>query len=132
MTSCTALRVRYNECDPQGIVFNANYLTYVDIAVTQLWRELFGSYQRFLERTGVDIVLAEAGLRFRAAARFDDEVTVRLEPRMTSASSISTEATIARARQVLVEVRTRHVCVDAQALTKVPAPDDLVAALEAA
>ena len=25
------IRVRYNECDPQGLVFNANYLTYFDI-----------------------------------------------------------------------------------------------------
>ena len=24
------LRVRYGECDPQGIVFNANYLAYFD------------------------------------------------------------------------------------------------------
>jgi len=32
------LRVRYGECDPQGIVFNANYLSYFDITVTELWR----------------------------------------------------------------------------------------------
>jgi len=31
------LRVRYNECDPQGVVFNANYLTF-DITITELWR----------------------------------------------------------------------------------------------
>ena len=33
------IRVRYNECDPQGHVFNANYLAYFDIAMTELWRE---------------------------------------------------------------------------------------------
>ncbi len=32
------LRVRYGECDPQGIVFNANYLLYFDVAFTELWR----------------------------------------------------------------------------------------------
>ena len=32
------LRVRYGECDPQGIVFNANYLAYFDHTVTELWR----------------------------------------------------------------------------------------------
>ena len=36
------LRVRYHECDPQGHVFNANYLAYADIAVTELYREAFG------------------------------------------------------------------------------------------
>ena len=36
------LRVRYGECDPQGIVFNANYLLYFDVAFTELWREAVG------------------------------------------------------------------------------------------
>jgi acyl-CoA thioesterase FadM len=29
------LRVRYHECDPQGVVFNANYLAYFDIALIE-------------------------------------------------------------------------------------------------
>jgi len=28
------LRVRFNECDPQGVVFNANYLVYFDVALS--------------------------------------------------------------------------------------------------
>ena len=53
------LRVRYGECDPQGVVFNAHYLAYFDTSITELWRAAFGSYQAMLDR-GVDIVLAEA------------------------------------------------------------------------
>lgn len=30
------LRVRYSECDQQGVVFNANYMTYMDDA-TEVW-----------------------------------------------------------------------------------------------
>ena len=33
------VRVRYGECDLQGIVFNAHYLSYFDISITELWRE---------------------------------------------------------------------------------------------
>jgi len=33
------LRVRWSECDPQGIVFNAHYLAFFDLALTELWRE---------------------------------------------------------------------------------------------
>ena len=29
-------RVRFHECDPQGIVFNANYFTYFDMTMTEL------------------------------------------------------------------------------------------------
>ena len=50
-----SLRVRYHECDPQGIVFNANYLAYHDIAVTELWREAFGSWDGFVAEHGVEM-----------------------------------------------------------------------------
>lgn len=130
MTTFThPLRVRYNECDPQGIVFNANYVTYVDITVTELWRELFGGYERFIEEQGVDLVVAEIGLRFRASARFDDIIDVTLEPHLTSASSITTAIVIARDGDVLVEGSIRHVCVSAQTLQKTEAPPVLRNAL---
>ena len=58
------LRVRYVECDAQGVVFNAHYLAYFDIGITELWREALGSYQDMLD-AGVDVVVAEAGVRFR-------------------------------------------------------------------
>jgi acyl-CoA thioester hydrolase len=32
------IRVRYSEGDQQGVVFNARYLDYADIAVTEYWR----------------------------------------------------------------------------------------------
>jgi acyl-CoA thioester hydrolase len=65
--------VRYGECDPQGIVFNANYLLYLDVAFTELWRAAVGPWQDMVDR-GVDAVVAEANLVFRAPARFDDEL----------------------------------------------------------
>ncbi len=48
--------MRYNECDPQGVVFNANYLTYFDLTMGELWREL-GGYQAMVD-AGVDMVVA--------------------------------------------------------------------------
>lgn len=116
------LRVRYNECDPQGVVFNANYVVYVDITLTELWRTLFGSYERFIAQTGVDVVVADLQLRFRAPARFDDELQITLTPVLTSASSITSQIAIDRSGTRLVEGAIRHVCVDARELTKVPAP----------
>jgi YbgC/YbaW family acyl-CoA thioester hydrolase len=44
------LRVRYGECDPQGIVFNANYLLYFDVAFTELWRAAVGPWQEMVAR----------------------------------------------------------------------------------
>ena len=36
------IRVRYSECDAQGVVFNANYYAYFDLLLTELWREAIG------------------------------------------------------------------------------------------
>ena len=33
-----SFRVRWSEVDPQGVVFNARYLDYADIAITEYWR----------------------------------------------------------------------------------------------
>ncbi len=66
------LRVRYSECDAQGIVFNANHFAYFDLVLTELWRAAFGSYQALLDAEA-DLVVAEASASFRAPARFDDE-----------------------------------------------------------
>ena len=61
------LRVRYGECDAQGIVFNANFLAYVDVVLTEIWRQSMGSYDGLLA-TGVDTVVGEANMRFLGPA----------------------------------------------------------------
>src|SRR5438309_11800343 len=74
------LRVRYGECDPQGVVFNANYLAYFDIGITELFRAAFdtlGNYQAMVER-GVEFMVAEAGLRYHRPAHFDDELILEI------------------------------------------------------
>jgi YbgC/YbaW family acyl-CoA thioester hydrolase len=70
-----SFRVLYAECDVQGVVFNSHYLAFVDIVITELWREAFGGYAVMLDR-GIDVVVAEAHLHFHRPARFDDTVTV--------------------------------------------------------
>jgi acyl-CoA thioester hydrolase len=117
-----ALRVRYAECDAQGVVFNAHYLAYFDIGITELWRAAFGGYQAMLD-SGVDIVVAEAQLRFRAPARFDELVTLEVSVARLGTTSMVTEHVILRDEQPLVHGSLRHVFVDRAALAKTPIPD---------
>jgi acyl-CoA thioester hydrolase len=116
------LRVRYGECDLQGIVFNANYLLYFDVAITELWRDAVCPWQEMAER-GVDAVVAEANLRFRAPARYDD--VVRLEARVArlDETSVTTEIDVLRDGEALVEGRLRHVFVDAKTWKRTEMPD---------
>jgi acyl-CoA thioester hydrolase len=123
------LRVRYAECDAQGVVFNAHYLAWFDMNMTELWRAAFGSYQAAIDR-GADIVVAEAGLRYRGSARFDDELTLTVWVAHLGTTSIGTRHEVRRAGELLVEGTLRHVVVDPATLTKTAIPDWMRAGLQ--
>jgi acyl-CoA thioester hydrolase len=116
------LRVRYGECDPQGIVFNANYLLYFDVAFTELWRAAVGPWQDMVER-GVDAVVAEANLVYRAPARFDDELALQARITRLGATAITTEIDVLRDQELLVAGRLRHVCVATDTWSKIDLPE---------
>ena len=116
------LRVRYGECDPQRIVFNANYFAYFDVAMTELWRTALGGYGAMLE-AGVDMVVAEASARFLGAALFDDELELGVSIARLGSTACTTNHRVLRDGEALVEGEMRHVFVDADSLEKVSIPD---------
>jgi acyl-CoA thioester hydrolase len=125
------LRVRYGECDPQGVVFNANFLAYFDIGITELFRAAFstlGGYQAMVDR-GVEFVVAEAGLRYHRPAHFDDELTLEIVITRLGTTSITTSYRVLRDGELLVDGTVRHVLVQLKRLvereqdTKTTIPD---------
>ncbi|HXR28927.1 MAG TPA: thioesterase family protein [Solirubrobacteraceae bacterium] len=116
------LRVRYGECDPQGIVFNANYLLYFDVVFTELWREAVGPWGEMVAR-GIDAVVAESHLSFRAPARFDDELQLQARVTRLGATSITTEIDVLRDEELLICGWLRHVCVATDSWRKTDIPD---------
>jgi acyl-CoA thioester hydrolase len=123
------LRVRYGECDQQGVVFNAHYFAYFDIALTEAWRELFGPYLEMYER-GIDMVVAEARARFLGGARFDDELELRWWVTRLGTTAMSTRIDVVRDGTSLVEGEMRHVFVEAGTTNKKPIPPEIRAPLE--
>ena len=117
------LRVRYAECDMQGHVFNANYLTWFDTAHTEWLRDRGIAYDALVRDHGVEFVVAEATVRYRAPARFDDEIEVEVAPETPGTTSLTTRFTVRRGDDLLTEGALRHVCVDAESFTKAPWPD---------
>jgi acyl-CoA thioester hydrolase len=122
------LRVRFGECDPQGVVFNANYLVYLDVAFTELWRERLGGYQEMIER-GVDVMLVQSNLTYRRPAKADEEIDVRLRATSLGTTSMALEAIVERDEEPLVEAALHYVFVDAATLTKTEIPPEIRAAL---
>ncbi|HST70334.1 MAG TPA: thioesterase family protein [Solirubrobacterales bacterium] len=124
-----SFRIRYSECDPQGIVFNANYVAYFDHGFTELWREAFGSYA-VMEERGVDMVVAELNVEFRAPARFDELVTLEIGIERLGTTSMASRLRLQRDGELLVEGRMRHVVVDAKTWQKAEIPKWLREGLE--
>ena len=122
------LRVRYGECDPQGVVFNAHYFAYFDVALTELWREAAGGYEAMMQG-GVDVQVVEATARYKAPARFDDELDIGIEVTRLGTTSMVTALQIHRDGQLLVEGTIRQVCIDPATKAKKPLPPDVRAAL---
>lgn len=121
-------RVRYSDCDPQGLLFNANHLTYFDLAITELWRRELGSYES-LTRAGIDMVVAEATVRYLAPVAFDDEVDLVIDWIRLGRTSMTTRLAIERGGERCSEGELRHVFVDTEGGGKTEAPGAVRAAL---
>ena len=117
-----SLRVRYAECDRQGVVFNAHYLAYLDTSMTELWRAALGGYQAMLDR-GIDMVVVETRLRFHSPAQFDDELTLQIAISRIGNTSISSDHQIRRGPDLVAEGELHHVLVDRDSLAKTAVPD---------
>lgn len=124
------LRVRYSECDAQGIVFNARWGEYIDVAASEYTRVLLGSVDPAV--TGADWRLVKQTTQWRAPGRFDDVVELRVSTTRVGTTSfvLTTEARRHANGQVLVDCETVYVIVDVASGTKRPIPEPVRAALE--
>jgi acyl-CoA thioester hydrolase len=124
------LRVRYVECDSQGVVFNGHYFTYFDVAMTEFHREVIGSYARLTE-SGFDMVVAEARARYYAPAHFDEQLDIAVVPIRVGDTSLIIRLKVTRAETLLVEGELRYVFVDTRTKRKRSMPRDVRAPLQA-
>jgi acyl-CoA thioester hydrolase len=107
------LRVRWSEVDPQSIVFNAHYLTYCDICVTEYWRALGIRYpEDVLHAHGVDIFVVKSTLEYHASARFDDELELRGRMARLGRSSMLFGVEMYRGDEHLITGEIVYVCAD--------------------
>jgi acyl-CoA thioester hydrolase len=123
------LRVRYNECDPQNAVFNANYLTYFDITISELWRRALGGYTAMLDE-GIDMVVAEATVRYLAPLRFDEQFDVLATVAQIGTTSLVTEMVVERDGERMAEGEIRHVFIAVDGGKATPIPESIRGALQ--
>ena len=89
MTYRHSIRIRYGECDMQRVVFNANYLAYVDDATDTWFRETLGPF----ETTGFDFMVKKITIEWTSAARFGDVLELDLSIRRWGTTSFDVGVT---------------------------------------
>jgi acyl-CoA thioester hydrolase len=123
------MRVRWSECDQQGVVFYPNYLSWFDVVMTELLRAGGLPYGEMVT-SGADMVVAEAGIRYRASARFDDEIDLVATVTRLGSTSMTTALAVQRDGAVLAEGELHHMFVDLRSMAKRELPGDVRAALQ--
>lgn len=103
------LRVRWAEVDPQGIVFNPNYLVYADVALTEYMRAIGFPYPEALVKRGSDLFAVRAEVDFKASARYDDELDLAARVCRIGRTSMALAVGIFRGEQLLCEVLLTYV-----------------------
>jgi acyl-CoA thioester hydrolase len=116
-------RVRWSEVDPQGVVFNARYLDYGDIGVTEYWRAV-----DFRGENGagpMDFHVARAEVDFKRPIKSDEMIDIwaRTERFGTSSMAVLIELHGAGQDDLRAVIREVHVFVDLATHKSKPIPE---------
>ena len=129
-----ALRVRWAEVDRQGIVFNAHYLTYFDVGITEYWRAIGCPYPDALLAAGSDMFVKKAALEYHGPAQYDDMLDVLVRVARIGRSSLQFLIEIHRVDSHrgevhLIDGEIVYVNADPATRKSAPVPDFLRAAI---
>ena len=117
----TPLRVRYAECDLQGIVFNAHYMAFADIGLTEYMRALVAADRprdegdmlaTFTRHFGGDNWVRHADVDFRAPAKADDLLDIAVRITRFGRTSYALLVHILRGDELLNVVKLTYVWFD--------------------
>lgn len=132
-------RVHYHEVDLQNVVFNANYLMFADVGITEYFRAL-SAHGGLAEGGGFnlfgphhDMMVRHAAVDFRASAVADDMIDLAVRIVRFGSSSITSQCAIFRGDELLTVVTISYVHFDIASRRPEPVPQwfrDLVSGFE--
>ena len=118
------LRVRYAETDQMGVVYHSNFFIWFEIGRVEMFREMGFTYESMEQQDGCHLPVADARCRFKAPARYDDQITIRTRLKNARESLIhfAYEAVRESDGTLLAEGETTHIVTDAD-MNKRPLPE---------
>lgn len=132
-TALSRIRVRYAETDQMGVVYHSNYFIWFEVGRVDLLRQLGFTYREMEQEDGCYIAVVDARCRFKAPARYDDEIVVRTHLKNVRESLIhfGYEAVREGDGTLLAEGETTHIVTDAS-MRKRELPSKYMAVFKAA
>lgn len=126
------LRVRYQECDAQHVVFNGRYGEYIDMACFEFLRAALPRPSDVTDGT-FEIQTVRQVVEWKRPARFDDVLEISVRTGRIGSTSFTLSFDIRRAGEAepLVTSETVYVHVDPKTWTKREIAPAMRAALEA-
>ena len=121
----TKIRVRWMECDGQGIVYNGAYLGYLEIGQAEYYRNLgFAIY--IIPQSGYfDFVVVKSTQEFKAPAKVDEiiELHVRVSNIGNTSLTLNLEIYAEGNDRLLTSIETVYVGYDTATESTRPVPD---------
>lgn len=117
------LRVRWAEVDPQGIVFNGNYLTYADVGITEYFRAIGVAFPGELAADGAEFFAVKTLLNYLAPAHFDDLLDVGIRVSRLGRSSMTFSLGMWRADTALTSGEVVYVLAETVSRKSRPLPE---------
>jgi acyl-CoA thioester hydrolase len=110
------LRVRYAETDQMGVVYHANHFVWFEVGRVELLRQLGFSYRDMEQTDHCFIAVVDARCRYKAPARYDDEVIVRTHLKNVRESLVHFGYELVRVGDgaILAEGETTHIVTDSE------------------
>jgi acyl-CoA thioester hydrolase len=107
------VRVRYAETDQMGVVYHANYLIWFEVGRVEFIRQLGLDYKSMEQEEDAMIAVVEVSARYKAPARYDDELIVRTHLANVRGPIVRFRYVVLRAADevVLCEGETTHLVV---------------------
>jgi acyl-CoA thioester hydrolase len=137
MPVTTQIRVRYAETDQMGVVYYANFLVWFELGRVEVLRAVGYSYNDLEIKHGCILPVIDAHCRYRAPAKYDDEILIEAWPSMIRSGVIKFAYRIykkldqnEKQRELLAEGETVHVVCDDQMQRKL-LPEHYAEALKA-
>ena len=117
------MRVYYRDTDAGGMVFHANYFSFMECARTELLQSLGFDLGELARRDHVLFVVHSAQIAYHKPALLNDSLTVTAQVKRLGRASIEFDQAVKRGEEVLASAELTLACVNAKSHRPIAVPE---------